>query len=42
MVEGLQKVRPGVKVKPEMVKIEEGGAPGSRRGRRRRGEGRHG
>jgi membrane fusion protein (multidrug efflux system) len=27
VVEGLQKVRPGVKVKPETVKIEEGGAP---------------
>ena len=27
MVEGLQKVRPGVKVKPETVTIEEGGAP---------------
>ncbi len=26
VVEGLQKVRPGVKVKPETVKIEEGGA----------------
>ena len=26
VVEGLQKVRPGVKVKPEVVKIEEGGA----------------
>jgi len=26
VVEGLQKVRPGVKVKPEMVKIEEGAA----------------
>jgi membrane fusion protein (multidrug efflux system) len=26
VVEGLQKVRPGVKVKPEIVKIEEGGA----------------
>lgn len=25
MVEGLQKVRPGVKVKPETVKIEEPG-----------------
>lgn len=27
VVEGVQKVRPGVKVKPETVKIEEGGAP---------------
>jgi membrane fusion protein (multidrug efflux system) len=26
VVEGLQKVRPGVKVKPEMVKVEEPGA----------------
>jgi len=27
VVEGVQKVRPGVKVKPEMVKIEEGSSP---------------
>ncbi|HET7294118.1 MAG TPA: efflux RND transporter periplasmic adaptor subunit [Vicinamibacteria bacterium] len=27
VVEGLQKVRPGIKVKPEMVRIEEGTAP---------------
>jgi membrane fusion protein (multidrug efflux system) len=27
VVEGLQKVRSGVKVKPEMVKVEESGAP---------------
>ena len=43
VVEGLQKVRPGVKVKPEMVPIEEGAAPPGRARRRcGRSQGREG